>query len=559
MKSKATVCLDGFSVFNFEKENCRVFFKGSMHLRSRKADTADWIKSLVDNLLSGKSGFKDFILSELAGISGLFSIVIEKDEQYFIAGDIIRCYPVFYGYNSKGLFVTDNIGLNYKQLGPLQLDNDKLEEYVASGFVYWNGTFYKNVYALQAAELVVISGNEVTSERYFSFKPAQKLYNLTNISDFVRDFDEVLYSTFQRMIEQSPNVNRWVVPLSGGHDSRIIVNYFYKLGVKNVICYSYGMPGNVQSAISRQVAEALGYRWYFVEYSEQKWKSMHDEGLFDEFLKFANNGVSTPHFQDVLAVSELRRKSILEKGDVFVPGHAFDFLVGSNLGDEDFKCTCKAEALRRTLLMHSRLKDLSSTPAKMLEVIYDNAKIDPVHFQEYFNWQEKRVKFLVNAARGYEFFGFEIRLPFWDRQLVDFWLTIPNKERAGRKLFLDAESQGILVEKLRNIEFYGKVDRAPATLIERLSRKIFSGTLKNLILRITGHKVKFNAGLNQIYALRSSTVKELLEPVEDFPENIKPFFRMYLERLPYQVDYHFMTTLYTIRKQLDVDKATDQM
>jgi len=30
------------------------------------------------------------------------------------------------------------------------------------------------------------------------------------------------------MIRQTPHINRWLVPLSGGHDSRIIVNTLFK-------------------------------------------------------------------------------------------------------------------------------------------------------------------------------------------------------------------------------------------------------------------------------------------------------------------------------------------
>jgi asparagine synthase (glutamine-hydrolysing) len=61
-----------------------------------------------------------------------------------------------------------------------------------------------------------------------------------------------------------------VVPLSGGLDSRIIVAMLKRLGVEDVICFTYGKKGNREAEISRQVAEALGYRWYFVEYTKEK-------------------------------------------------------------------------------------------------------------------------------------------------------------------------------------------------------------------------------------------------------------------------------------------------
>ena len=70
------------------------------------------------------------------------------------------------------------------------------------------------------------------------------------------------------------------------------------------------------------------------------------------------------------------------------------------------------------------------------------------------------------------------------------------------------------------------------------------------LLRITGHKVKLSEGLNQIYALRAASVKELLDPVGNFPESLRPYFRAYLNRYPYQMDPNILTSLYTLSMQV---------
>jgi hypothetical protein len=87
--------------------------------------------------------------------------------------------------------------------------------------------------------------------------------------------------------------------------------------------------------------------------------------------------------------------------------------------------------------------------------------------------------------------------------------------------------------------------------LEKQLKKILPGFAIKLLLKISKRKLKLNEGLNQIYALKAKSVKELLDPIEDFPEQIKPYFKEYLERYPFQMDYHFLTVLYTIRKQLD--------
>ena len=107
------------------------------------------------------------------------------------------------------------------------------------------------------------------------------------------------------------------------------------------------------------------------------------------------------------------------------------------------------------------------------------------------------------------------------------------------------------MESLASIPFYGKDDRVIRNKNVDLLKKIIPNFVKTLILRVTGHKTKYNAGLNQIYARETSTVRGFLEPLEDFPENVRPYFKDFLERYPFQIDYHFMTSLYCVRRQLN--------
>ncbi len=540
----------GYKFFSCGKDQCSIYYKGYVY--SLKTPIEKWLNELAGKLSDKEDLFSAFLFAELKRISGLFSIVIKKGNNYYIAGDRIRSLPVFYGFHNNNLFITNNLDEYQKQNSLLITDNDKIEEYMSSGFVLGNGTIYKNVYGIQAGELVTIKDNKIKSERYFRFKPAAKRLHYENVKEFTSALDQIMLLVFSRMIEQTPKVNRWIIPLSGGHDSRMIANCLYRLGIRNVVCYSYGRHNNEQSEISRQVANALDFEWHFVEYSEQKWKALHENGIIDKFISYTFNGVSTPHLQDFLAIHELSQKKILKKGDILLPGHTGDFIAGCNFGESDAQCENKNMAIERAVMAHTKIFNLSSLPVTTFGRIYDNAKIAPMYFQEYINWQELRAKFTVNSLRTYDFFGFETRLPYWDKEIIDFWLSVADNQRMGRKIYLEAEKHGILVNKLLSIPFFGKNDRGSENnIIENITRKLLPDYLKTMILRITKRKVKYNAGLNQIYALKASTVKELLDPVTDFPAQTIPYFHNFLNRLTHQVDYHQLSTFYAIRKQLD--------
>lgn len=475
-----------------------------------------------------------------------------------LKSDIIRSQPLFFGQTSTGYFVTDDLGAYQSDFGYFEIDNNALEEFTVSGLVYGPRTVYKEVYALQAGQVVVIKKHSFHRKQYFEFKPVANPKEYPGLKDFVREFDQVLTNVFGRMIASCSPAARWVVPLSGGHDSRIIINYLYKAGVKNVLCFSYGVPNNEQSIVSKMVAHAVGYEWDFVEYTEKKWEELHLNGLIDRYVDYAFNGVSTPHLQDFLAIYELSRKGLIKEGDVFVPGHALDFIAGSHLNMLDIKCPDKESAIDRVLKKNSQVpvnnREELSSPRITIGEIFDSVNVEPTYFQEYFNWQERQAKFIVNSIRAYEFFNFEYRLPFWDFEIVNFWLKVNPLQRAERKLFLASERAGILCDELKQIPFAGESsDKSKVSGKERV-KKVLPEVIIQTFLRLTKRKVKLNEGLNTMYTLKAGSVKELLNPVTDFPEPILRHFRNLLGRYPFQMSYHFLSTLYSIRRLLSQKK-----
>lgn len=547
--------LNDHQLFTSGNGYIKVYYKGSASLKDGELLSEGWLNLLAD-LLENASLSTDLVLLEkLSEICGLFSMVILKEGACYLAVDIIRSNPLFYGFNNNILFITNNLHEFQKVNDHLPVSEETLEEFMLTGFVLGSHTVYRDVFALQAGEINIIKNNQVSSKRYFTYHPPESTIRHNDDLMFTQELDRLLLSVFSRMIKQTPHINRWLVPLSGGHDSRIIVNSLYKLGIRNVVCYTYGTKGNEQSVLSKQVAEALGFEWHFVEYTEKKWDHLHREGVFDHYIQFAFNGVSTPHLQDILAVYELKHQGVIQHGDVFVPGHSLDLLAGCWLESVDFKCRDKTEALQRTTQKWVGIKAPEFVPADAIEKIFNRADVAPQHFQEYFNWQEFRAKFVVNSIRGYEFFGFESRLPYWDKELVDFWLGIAPQDKAGRKMLFDAEKKGILINALTGIPFAGKTPQS--SLVKTILRKWLPDKIKNSMLRMSGYKVRMNEGLNQTYAMKARTVKEMLEPLDDFPLHSRPYLEKFIERQPGQMNNNSLTAMYTVRKHIDLWKNSN--
>jgi hypothetical protein len=53
---------------------------------------------------------------------------------------------------------------------------------------------------------------------------------------------------------------------------------------------------------------------------------------------------------------------------------------------------------------------------------------------DFFNIIERQAKFIVNSVRIYEYFGFEWRLPLFDRELIDFYLKVPADQKYHKEI-----------------------------------------------------------------------------------------------------------------------------
>jgi len=308
---------------------------------------------------------------------------------------------------------------------------------------------YPNVKQLRAGEYLVFnkSKNELKLERYFEFRH-RNFYELSE-EDLVEELDKVYVNTVKRLID-SLQGRTAVIPLSGGHDSRLIAVMLKRLGYENVICFTYGKPGNWESEISKEIADYLGYKWIFVPYTRKNQYKMYNSSKRKEYSVFTDGLTSLPHIQDFYAVWKMKEKSLIHENSVFIPGHSGDFISGSYIPvwflnknkisqDEVIKAIFnKYYSLWKWQKNKKKLANEFSN--KVMRIIGSNKNYtleEAANVYDFWDWQELHAKFIVNSLRVYEFFGYEWRLPFWDNQMIKYWTRVSIKKRMRRYLYLE--------------------------------------------------------------------------------------------------------------------------
>jgi len=72
-----------------------------------------------------------------------------------------------------------------------------------------------------------------------------------------------------------------------------------------------------------------------------------------------------------------------------------------------------------------------------LEEKFTGEKALAFTIQEDWDYKEKLAKFNANSSSAYTFFGYGFRLPFWDRELVDFFKILPLHMKINKYLYDD--------------------------------------------------------------------------------------------------------------------------
>lgn len=413
--------------------------------------TTGWAASRGHVLVGQDLG--EYILDTVAGVglavlcrrlNGNFAVVLNGPDGVHVSVDAVRSIPLFYRLDDGGISVSDDVR---ELIEDGSLDMDSAVEYATAGYVTGPHTLFQGVTGLQAGTCLSWPPGAPgpSAERYYQY--TCRYDDESPIEELCEAFDHTVMGAFERLIE-SLDGRLAIVPVSGGLDSRLVVSALKRCGYDNVLCLSYGRPGNAESARSQWVADQLGYRWRQVSYSTMGWKEALVSDDMTEYWGFSANGVSVPQCDDWIAIRALRQDDAVPEDAVFVPGHTGDFISGGHLKylfdpayhdkphDFDAAVVSKHYSLWADLLRVPGVRPaISARIEEAVSALQGDSYEDLGRMYEYWEWQERQPKLIINAVRSYEFFGFSWRLPLWDRAVMDFWRRVPLALKADKYLY----------------------------------------------------------------------------------------------------------------------------
>ena len=380
-------------------------------------------------------------------LDGNYCYIKKVQEKVIISVDHIRSYPLFYSIENNKLIISDRANWILDQSSFNEYDNLAKNELWLSGYVLGENTLCSNIKQVLPGEIIEFSYKKnkinINKNRVFSYTALKNTKE--PLEDLIEEHQCHISKAIQKLINRADG-KTLVIPLSGGLDSRLLALQLKLHGYKNVICFSYGTSFNNQSKISKETAEKLDYKWVFVKYNRQLWKNAYGSNEFKQYFYSADNLNSLPHIQDWLSIKYLIQKELIPKDSIIVPGHTGDFLATGHippyfdnissieqLTDEIIKKHFRVNNYMS--LSYSHKKHLEIAIKKSLNYTHIRNAVEAKEAFQYFDWQERQSKFIINSLRVYDYFNLEWSVPLWDIDVVDFWRKIPFSLKKNKHLY----------------------------------------------------------------------------------------------------------------------------
>lgn len=373
---------------------------------------------------------EDFAM-RLAKCNGQFSVIVSNETISLAAVSPSRLYPLYYRIEGGRLTVSDSPYSLY-QNGDKE-DRSAIWEYEASGAPFSGKTLVRDVLQISPGHYLRENGTQVA---YFHYEVKYKDLRTPTYEDTQTTIEDV----FTRMI-QSCEGRQVVVPLSGGNDSRFILCMLRKVGYENVLCYTVGRRYSTECATAEKVTKRLHYPIYHIDPTQAECLAMVDtsEPSFTDYVRYIGNWGNWVWLFEYVALRWLRNRELLECNAVFVPGHSADFSAGSHLQKACVSEHCSVEEMVSDILYDSFEYGHKNVKSQVEQYFHEHLKKDTAPWSVYqaFIFENRQAHNILNSSRVYTYFGYDIRLPYWDGKFLDIFRYLPYERLHDCSFYID--------------------------------------------------------------------------------------------------------------------------
>lgn len=382
------------------------------------------------------------LLAHLEAVDGVFSVVVSRENTIWAAVDRARSMPLYYALDGSAISDDSKCLREYLHIEKEHTDPLHMAELMTAGAVSDRYTVYAEIRQLPMATVAQWQDGQIHTAIYYHHMASTVEYTREEAFSALRSTAESVIDDVLKVVDNRPIV----LSLSGGYDSRFIACMLKERGVEQVYCYTYGVESSFEVRQSKKVADALGYEWICVTYTEEDIKGqLNRDG--QTYIDACYQHDFTTYLQNYVAVKYLHETGWFPKNAVFLTGLCHDMPTGAyQKRPEEITYPITPDGVAAFTMddrfIRYRLK--KSAEKAYLEDLrrqIDEIGKDIVSFQDFvqvadvLNTGFSHSRRFLPMNHSHEFFGYEWLLPCWTQKLLDFWYSLPYDFRVRQNLY----------------------------------------------------------------------------------------------------------------------------
>ncbi|QKY20304.1 asparagine synthase [Halolamina sp. CBA1230] len=383
--------------------------------------------------------------------TGFFAAVVRLPDATALICDTARSVPLY--FSNAGI---SDVGTELAAADPAAYDPVAASEFALTRYVTGGETLRPEVRGVCAGEMVVLpdDGSGIERTQHSRYRPTAETGDPAvgvERGDLLDRFGGVVGNVFDRVVAVADG-RPVAVPLSGGWDSRLIATELVDRGVE-VVAFTFGAAGHADVEVSRDVADALGVEWHWVEYTTERWRDWYHSDARRAYHDYAFGFDSLPFLAEWPAVDELTESEALPEDALVCPGHTVatpsERVPAAWVGDDT---VTREDVVGHVFDSHYALWDWDDPElrerfaARIAEVAGldsaggergDTAPLggdEAAAAYEQWEWATRMSTFTNADCRLYEWFGYDWWLPLWDPEYVELWGSLPLSVRHDKSL-----------------------------------------------------------------------------------------------------------------------------
>lgn len=504
-----------------------IFFKGYVIHEDKIISDKDFLPILASHFLKGE------LHSRIKTYNGNFILLIIRGNKVIAANDRYGIYPLFYTEKENQLIISTR----WQRLVPFSgklLHRGSVMEILSLGYVLGSKTLVENIHEFPTATLfeahVQSERLEITRKKYWKL---EYRFGKGGVQKLEKEFAELwksriaLYTDYIR--EQG---NSCLQLLSGGLDSRLLAHEFDQAGIQiHAITYGLGKEsGEVVTArkVMEKLANGASHKVFYNDQAELQ-KIVLSDVPYERITNARNYEKELYSYHELNDLASIR-----------VPGYSGDFMAGSHIKYRMKSWQSKRDIINYILKFHITpliKPDLASNAEHremLTRSLEDSIGSDTDPISAFIQWDldYRQRRYIVRSEAEDNEGPTRFLLPFFDNELIDFFLGLPMEALLNTRVYTNAQIKYLYKSNPELIRIKRDNDRRQQLIRNNLVYE-YRNKLKHMVLM---YKHRKNTSLHTNWSpdiewqkeIRSWEVPDLVNEFQLDTENISGAYLTYL-------------------------------